>query len=178
MKAFLLTATVLLSLNSFAQEVVQGAAQETPAPAQADYELTREEKQVAFKAIGSFMPKGSFKGSKLNSIKRCVGGVYAGENQISASVYENKFFPLTFDYHPNSIGIAFITVDDKVTQATLTDKYVSITAVDRKDGSTEKLEIQKLEKNKVIMKVTYSNKYHPHLEGGCKLDLDKEFKGN
>lgn len=176
MKAFLLTATVLFSLNSFAQEVVQEAVQEKPFPAQAVHELSREEKLVAFKAIGSMMPKGSFKGRKLDSLKRCVGGVYASEDRISASLYENKVFPLSFDYHPDPIGIAFITVDDKVTEAILTDKKVSITAQDRKDGSTEKLEIEKLEDNKIIMKVTYSNKYHPHLENGCKLNLDKEYK--
>lgn len=174
MKAFLLTATLLLSLNTLAQEAVEVAKKDVPSPA--DYELSSDEKLIAFKAIGSMMPKGSFKGSKLNSTKRCVGGVYQSDDKISASLYENKFFPLTFDYHPNPIGIAFITLDDKVTQATITDKYVSITAQDRKDGSTEKLEIQKLEDNKVIMKVTYSNKYHPHLENGCKLNLNKEFK--
>lgn len=176
MKKLLLAVTVLMSLNTFAQEAVEADVKNKSVVA--DDELSHDEKLIAFKAIGSMMPHKSFKGHKLDSNKRCVGGLYQTEGQISASLYENKLFTFTFDYHPNPIGIAFITIDDKVTQATITDKYVSITAQDRKDGSTEKLEIQKIEDNKIIMKVTYSNKYHPHLENGCKLDLDKEFKNH
>lgn len=173
MKSILLAATVLLSLNSFAQ---------------LETELTREEKLVAFQTIGNFLPKGEFKGhivgvpENLFHVHRCVGGVWSiNPETLSSSLRENKAFPLEAfldSYHPNPVGITYMSIDDKITQASFSETKVSITAQDRKDGSSEVLEVEKTKKNHAIVTVTYNRPNGDVFKNACDLDLDKEYKNN
>lgn len=174
MKAILLAATVLLSLNSFAQS--------------APPELTREEKLIAFKTIANFLPAGEFRGHILGvpknpfKVHRCAGGVFSvNPETLSSSLRENKAFPteaLLDSYHPNPVGITYMSIDDKITQATFSATKVSITAQDRKDGSTETLEVEKIKNNHALVIVTYVRPNGDVFKNGCDLDLDKKFKNN
>lgn len=173
MKRFLLAATVLVSLNSFAQS---------------ETELTREEKLIAYQTIGNFLPKGEFKGHIVGvsknpfNVHRCVGGVFSvNPETLSSSLRENKAFPVEAfldSYHPNPVGITYMSIDDKITQASFSETKVSITAEDRKDGSIEILEVEKTKKNHAIVTVTYKRPNGDVFKSGCDLDLDKEFKNN
>ncbi len=174
MKSILLAATVLLSLNSFAEGIQD--------------ELGREEKLFAFQTIANFLPKGEFRGHIVGvskhpfNVHRCVGGVFSvNPETLSSSLRENKAFPLEAfldSYHPNPVGITFMSIDDKITQASFSETKVSITAVDRKDGSSEILEVEKTKKNHAIVMVTYVRPNGDVFKNGCDLDLDKEYKGN
>lgn len=173
MKTILSALVILLSVNSFAQTAS---------------ELTREEKLIAFKAISSFIPSGEFRGHILGisknplNVHRCVGGVFSvNPESLHSSLRENKAFPLEAfldSYHPNPVGITGMYLDDKITQASLSDTKVSITAQDRKDGSTETLEVQKVKNNHALVIVTYVRPDGTVIKNGCDLDLDKKYKGN
>jgi hypothetical protein len=173
MKLILSSIVVLLSLNSLAQTAS---------------ELTREEKLAVFKEIGHFIPSGEFRGHILGvsknplNVHRCVGGVFSiSPESLNSSLRENKAFPLEAfmdSYHPNPVGITLMTIDDKITHASLSTTKVSITAQDRKDGSTETLEVEKVKHNHAIVTVTYSLPDGRVFKNGCNLDLDKKFQGN
>ena len=172
MKLILSSIAILLSLNAFAQT--------------APTELTRDEKLIAFKAIGSFLPYGEFKGhilgvpKNLLHVHRCVGSVTSVNPEwLSSSLRENKAFPLEAfmdSYHPNPVGITFMSIDDTITHASVSESKVSITALDKKDGSTEMLEVEKTKKNHAIVTVTYVTAEGKVIKNGCDLDLDREFK--
>lgn len=186
MKSILLAATILLSLNSFAQTDAEMLTEGKIEAAMADGELTREEKLIAFKTIGKFLPDGEYRGNIVGKSKnpftvhRCVGGAWSiSAETLSSSLRENKAFPLEAfldSYHPNPVGITYMSIDDKITQAQLSDTKVSITAQDRKDGSTETLEIEKIKDNHAIVMVTYVRPNGDVFKNGCDLDLDKKHK--
>lgn len=170
MKKILLAATVLMSLNTFAQEAT---------------ELTREQKEVAFEKVGNFLPFGDFKGNILGKAKnpwtvhRCVGGVTGSKDSLAGSLRENKVFPLEAfvdDYHPNNVGVVFMSIDDKVTNATWSDNKAAITSRHKNDSYTTTLEMEKLEDNKVNVIVTYTHDDGRVQKSGCELKLDKPFK--
>lgn len=186
MKSILLAATVLLSLNSFAQTDAEILTEGKIAAAQTDIGLSREEKLIAFKQIGHFLPSGEFRGhivgvpKNLFHVHRCVGGVWSiNPESLSSSLRENKAFPLEAfadSYHPNPVGITYMSIDDKITQAAISETKASITAQDRKDGSTETLEIEKIKNNHAIVTVTYVTPNGDVFKSGCDLDLDKKHK--
>lgn len=176
MRVFISILTILLSFNTFAQKGPDAAATE----------LTKEEKLVAFNHISNFLPSGRFKGNILGvpqnllHVHRCVGGVFSNPGfSLSAAVYENKAVNLSGfseDYHPNTVGVSFMMIDDKIIGTTLTDKKVSITQQNKTDNSTDTLEIEKTEDNHAIITMTLVRADGEVIKKGCDLDLDKKFK--
>lgn len=173
MKFIITTIAVLLSVNAFAQSAS---------------ELTRDEKLIAYKHIANFLPQGEFRGHILGESKnpfnthRCVGGVFSvNPESLHSSLRENKAFPLEAlmdSYHPNPVGITSMFIDDMIINVSLSDTKVSITEQDRKDGSTDTLEIEKIKNNHAIVTTTYVRPNGEVIKSGCNLDLDKKHNGN